>query len=160
MCLIMRAKLADRAPARFSETARSRPRLREARRHRPQVGCAFPVHARWLADDLPEGAAEGTQTGEPDVEADLAHVAVRLPQEEHRSFHPATLEVAVRGLAERGAEGADEVRLGDVRDPRQGPDVERPREVPVHRVTGAQHAAIGILDGSTHSELEVIPMRI
>jgi hypothetical protein len=34
------------------------------------------------------------------------HGAVGLPQEEHRPLHPAALQIAVRGLAERGPERA------------------------------------------------------
>ena len=35
-------------------------------------------------------------------------------------------------------------------DPRQRRDVERLREVAVHRVARAEHPAIGLLDGAAH----------
>src|ERR671937_2081881 len=98
--------------ARFSETARSRPGLGEARRDRAQIRSPPPVDRRRLSDDLREGPAERPQAGEADVEADLAHAAVGLAQEEHRPLHAPALQVAMRGLAEGRPEGPDEVRLG------------------------------------------------
>ncbi len=44
----------------------------------------------------------------------VGHAAIRLPQQEHRPLDAAALQVAVRRLAEGGAEDADEMRLGDV----------------------------------------------
>src|SRR5919106_1094100 len=144
----MEARLVRASRARFSETARSRPGPHEAGRDGPQVGGARPVGRRRLADYVREGPAERPQAREARVEADLGHAAVGLAEHEHRALDPAALQVAVRRLAEGGAEDADEVRLRDVGDPRQGGDVERLRVVAVHRVAGAQHAAVGLLDGS------------
>src|SRR5215208_483491 len=147
----MRAKLPDARTARFSETARSRPRAREAGRNRAEVGGAATIGRRRLTDDRPERPAEGAEAREADVEADLAHLALGLAQEEHRPLDPPALEVAVRGLAEGGAEDPDEVRLRDVRDPSQAGDVERLCVVAIHRIPRAQHAAIGLLDRPTHA---------
>jgi hypothetical protein len=44
---------------------------------------------------------------------------------EYGPLHPTPLQGPVRGLAEGGLEGADEVRLRHVRDAGQGRDVER-----------------------------------
>ena len=71
-------------------------------------------------------------------------------QQEHRALDAPALQVAVRRLAERGPEGADEVRLGDVGDAREGGDVERLRVAAVHRVAGAQQSAVGVFDGAAH----------
>src|SRR5918912_1243655 len=107
----MRATLPSAAPLRFSETARSRPRLREAARHPAQVGRPPAVGGRRIADDRLERAAERAEAREADVEADVADAAVGLAQEEHRALDAPPLEVAMRRLAEGGAEGPDEVRL-------------------------------------------------
>src|SRR6266511_3848085 len=135
---------------RFSKTARSRPRLREAGRDGSEVGGPPPIGGRRLADDVGEGPAECPETCEAHVETDLGHAAVGLPEQEHRSLDSAALQVAMRRLAERGAKGPDEVRLRDVGDPCQGRDVKRLRVVAVHRVARAQHAAVGLFDGSAH----------
>ena len=91
------------------------------------------------------------EAGEADVEADLGDAAVGLAQQEHRPLDPAALQVAVRRLAERRPEGADEVRLGDdMRDAGQRRDVERLGVGAVHRVAGAEQAAVGLLDGAAH----------
>src|SRR5215211_2521014 len=146
----MRAKLLDARTARFSETARSRPRAREAGRNRAEVGGAAAVGRRRLADDGPERPAEGAEARKADVEADLAHLAAGLAQEEHRPLDAPALEVAMRGLAKGGAEGPDEVRFRNVGDPSEAGDVERMRVVAIHRIPRAQHAAIGLLDRPTH----------
>lgn len=52
----------------------------------------------------------------------------------------------MRGLAERRAEGPDEVRLRDVGDPGEAADVEGLRVHVVHRVAGAHSRR---LDSST-----------
>src|SRR6476660_8462803 len=84
----------------FSETARSRPRHGEA--VRDVVGdAARAVAGGRLADDGAEGAAEGAQAREADVEADLGHAAVGLHEQEHRALDAPALQVAVRRLAER-----------------------------------------------------------
>src|SRR5436309_1408025 len=58
--------------ARFSETARSRPGHREARRHGVHLA-APPVGTGRLADDLAERPAERAQAGEAHVEADVGY---------------------------------------------------------------------------------------
>jgi len=95
-----------------------------------------------FADDLPESAGEGAEAREAHVEADVGDAALGLAQEEHRPLDAATLEVAVRCLAEGGSEGADEVRLRDVGGPGEAWDVQRLRVAAVHRVPGAQEAAV------------------
>src|SRR5947207_15676375 len=148
--LSMAPTLADARPLRFSKTARSRPRHREAVRDGLYVGSSA-VDRRRLADDGPEGPAERPEAGEADVQADLRDTPVGLPQEEHRPLDAATLQVAMRGLSESGAKGPDEVRLGDVGDLRERGDVERLRVAPVHRVARPEHAAVGLLDGAAHA---------
>src|SRR5687768_15863566 len=122
----MGARLIVLRRLRFSKTARSRPRLHEAGWNGAEVGGAPPIGRRRIAHDRGEGAAEGPEAGEPDVEADLGDAAVGLAQEEHRALDATALQIAVRRLAEGRAEYADEVRLGDDRDPRQRRDVEWP----------------------------------
>src|SRR3954447_16800014 len=147
--LSMRATLVDARLECFSKTARSRPRHREAVRNGLDVGSPA-VLGRRLADYGPERAAEGAEAREADVEADLGHAALGLPQEEHRPLDAPALKVTVRRLAERGAEGADEVRLRHVGDTRERRDVERLRVAAVHRVSCAEQAAVGLLDFATH----------
>src|SRR5919112_727208 len=149
MCLSMATKLLGAPPADFSETARSHPGLREVARDRLGLGAAA-VLGRRLADDLAERAAERAEAEEADVEADLGDAAVALAQQEHRALDAAALEVAVRGLAERRAERADEVRLRGERDARERRHVERLRVGAVHRVARAEHAAVGLLHGAAH----------
>src|SRR3954470_20317169 len=115
MFLSMGAKLVHAARIRFSETARSRPGHAEAGRGRRHGGAPAVLGGRF-ADDVAERPAERAEAREADVEADLGHAAVGLAEQEHRALDAAALEVAVRGLAERRPERADEVRLGDVRD--------------------------------------------
>ena len=69
----------------------------------PQVRRTLAVCRRRLTDDRAEGPAERPEADEADVEADLAHAAIRLAQEEHRPLHAAPLKVAVWRLAEGGA---------------------------------------------------------
>src|SRR5947199_6674777 len=102
----------------FSKTARSGPCQREAGRDgddRP----APTVPGWWLADDVAKAPAKGAQAGEPHVQADVRHAPVGRAQQEHGSFDPPALEVAVRRLAKGGAEGADEVRFRDLGNPSQ-----------------------------------------
>src|SRR3954447_2508036 len=133
----------------FSETARSRVGHGEAVRHREPHG-PRPVLLGRLADDRAERAAERPEAHEADVEADLGHAAVRLAQQEHRPLDAPALQVAVQRLAERRPERGDEVRLGDVGDPREGGDVERLRIRAFLRVPRAEQVAVGILDGAAH----------
>ena len=103
-----------------------------------------------LADDLPERATEGPQAVEADVEADVGDAAVGLAQQEHRALHTPPLQVTMRRLPEDGAEGADEVRLGDIGHRGHGADVERLGVGAVHGVAGAQQAPVQVLDFSAH----------
>src|SRR5580765_4229294 len=118
----MRARLVLAPRPRFSETARSRPRLRKAGRDSSEVGGPPPIGGRRLADDVGECPAERPEARKANVEADLGHTAVGLPEQEHRTLDPAALQVAMRRLAERGAKGPDEMRLRDIGDPGQGRD--------------------------------------
>src|SRR3954454_16233974 len=127
----MVATLIDAALPVFSATARSRPGHREAVRDRLGLG-PRAVFGRRLADDRPERAAERPEAAEAYVETDVGDAAVGLDEQEHRPLDAAALQIAVRRLAEGGTEGADEVRLGDVRDPREGGNVERLRVAAVH----------------------------
>jgi hypothetical protein len=72
-----------------------------------------------------EGTAECAQAVETDVETNVRHVPFRSPQKKHRAFHAPALEIAVWGFAERRTEGAYEVRLGYLRNPREPWDAER-----------------------------------
>jgi len=56
----------------------------------------------------------------------------------------------VRRFAEGRPEGADEVRLGNAGDPCEGRHVERLGVGPIHRVAGAEEAAVLLLDGAAH----------
>src|SRR3954452_17348814 len=145
----MTATLIHAPPVGFSKTARPRPRHREAVGHGLGVD-PRAVRGRRLADDGMEGAAEGPEAREADVKADVGHAAVGLAQQEHRALDPAALEIAVRRLAKGRAERADEVRLGDVREPRERGDVERLGVAAVHRVARPEQATVGLLDGAAH----------
>src|SRR5437879_5511086 len=137
--------LNDIARAVFSKTARSRPGQGEA----GWAGgdrSALPRFGRRLTDDLPKAAAEAAQAVEADVEADVGHAAVGRAQEEHRALDPPTLQITVRGLAEGGSESPDEVRLRDIGDLRESVDIERFCVGSVHRIPGAQHPPVGLLD--------------
>src|ERR1700704_2329206 len=128
--------LDDVARPVFSKTARSSPGHGEAvwdGFDRP----ALTVRRRSLANDVTKAPAESAQAVEANVEADARHAAVGRPQEEHRPLDPAALQVAVRGLAEGRAKGSDEMRLRDVRDLRQGRDIEGLGVRTIHGVTGA-----------------------
>src|SRR5262249_12865205 len=111
------------------------------------------VARRRLPDDLPERPAEGPEAGEADVEADVGDAAVGLPQQEHRALYPPPLQVAVRRLAEHGAEAAAEVRRGDVGYRRDGTKVERLGVGAVHRIAGAEQGPVQILDLSAHAAM-------
>src|SRR5437763_9474811 len=99
----MSARLALPPRPRFSKTARSRSGLGEAGRDSFEVGRSPPIGGRRLADNVGKGPAEGPEARKANVEADLGHTAVGLPEQEHRPLDPAALQVAMRGLAERGA---------------------------------------------------------
>src|SRR5919204_5685444 len=116
----------------FSKTARSHPRHREAcRRVDPRAARAIVAwaHAHYFA----ERAAEGAETSEANVEADVRDASPPLAQEEHGPLHPPALQVAVGCLAEGGAKGADEMSLGHAGQARQRQDVERLRVAAVDR---------------------------
>src|ERR1700680_1903234 len=133
----------------FSKTARSHPAHREASRHSHHAS-ALAIRDRRLADDVAEGAAEGAQAVEADVEANVSDASLGLAQQEHRALDAAALQVAVRRLAERRAKGSDEVRFRHVGDAREHGDVERIRVGTVHRIAGAKHSTVDLLAGSTH----------
>jgi hypothetical protein len=78
-------------------------------------------------------------------------------QHGHRPLDAAALEVAVWRLAKGRAEGADEVRLGHVRDAGERHDVERLGEVAVHGVAGPQHPPVGLLGLAAHGS--IVPHR-
>src|SRR5262245_54063121 len=111
MRLDMFATLHPVSRPRFSEAAllprRARPGHRPACRHpqrRSLAREALAVRRRRFTDDRAEGAAEGTEAVEPDVEGDLGDGTVGLAEELHRALHPAALQVAVRRLPEGRAE--------------------------------------------------------
>jgi hypothetical protein len=97
-----------------------------------------------------ERPAEGAQACEADFEADVGHAMVGCAQEEHRPFDAAALQVAMGRFAERRPEGATEVRLGNLRNPREARDVERLPKVAVHCVPRAEHPAIALFHDSSH----------
>src|SRR3954464_7530311 len=148
----MAPTLIEDAGARFSKTARSHPAHREARRGVGRLRAAAVLRGR-LADDAAERAAERAEAREADVEADLGDAAVGLAQQEHRALDAAALQVAVWRLAEGRAERPDEVRLRDVGDACEARHVERLGIGAVHRVAGAQHPAVGVLDGAAHADI-------
>src|SRR2546423_238896 len=114
-------------------------------------GEAGAVARRRLPHDRAERAAECAEADEADVEADVGHRSVRFAQQLHRPLDPAPLEVAVRRLAERGAELPAEVSRRGVRDACERGNVERLGERTIHGVTSAQHAAVAVLDHSAGS---------
>src|SRR2546428_12666835 len=145
----MRPTLPGSRRGGFSKTAWSGPGHGEARGHGSGYAAAA-IGARRFAHDLAERSTERAQAGEADVEADVGHAPGRLAQQEHRALDTAALQVAVRGLAERRVERADEVRLGYDRDPRQRGKVERLGVGAVHRVAGAKHPPIAVLHRLAH----------
>jgi hypothetical protein len=97
-----------------------------------------------------ERPAEGAQAGEADIEANVGHAAVAGTKEEHRPFDAAALQVAMRRFAERRVKRTTEVRLGNLRSPREARDVEWLPKVAVHRVPSAEHPAIALFHDSSH----------
>src|SRR5207247_6541581 len=94
---------------------RPHPRHGEARRRGHHVA-ASPIVGRALADVVAEGSAEGAQARETDIEADIGDVALRFPEQEHRSLDATPLEVAVGCLPEGRLRGEDVVSEGDYGD--------------------------------------------
>src|ERR1700737_1018752 len=133
----------------FSKTARSCPCHREADGHGDDRS-ALAVRRRCLADDVAEATAEGAETGEAHVQADVGHAPVGRAQQKHGALDSAALKVPVRRLAKGRSKGSDEVRLRDARDSSEGRDVEWLRIGAVHGVAGAEHPAIDLLDGAAH----------
>src|SRR6266550_7624002 len=134
---------------RFSKTAGSHPAHRVARGRENHVA-ASPIVGRGLAHDLAECAAEGAEAVEAHVEADVGDAPLGSAEQVHGPLHAPALKVAVRRLAERGSECADEVGVGDVGDFGQTGDVEGLRVDPVDRVAGPEHPAVQLLDGEGH----------
>src|SRR3977135_2176395 len=97
---------------RFSKTARSNPVHREARR-RSRDGRVLAVVCRRLADNVAERATKRAQARKADVEANVGDAAIGLAQQVHRTFHAASLEVAMRRLTKGRSKRSDEVRLRD-----------------------------------------------
>src|ERR1017187_4006729 len=96
------ATLPGRSASGFSKTARSCPGHGEAGRDRNDL-CAPPVFRRRFTDDLVECLAEGAHAREADVQADVGDAPIRAAQQVERPFDSPALQVAVRGLPERGA---------------------------------------------------------
>ena len=96
--------------------------------------------------------AERPEAGEADIEADVGNAAIGFAQQEHRAFDSPPLQVVVRRLAEYGAKRADEVRLGHVRDRRDGTYVEWLGIRAIHGVAGAEQAPVQVLGFTAHSE--------
>src|SRR5437762_2477363 len=155
--LDMAVTLDDCPPGRFSEPAllsrRAHPRHRPAGRHEQRGALAREARAVLrgrLADDRAKRATEGAQAVEAHVEADLGDRTRGLAQQLHRTLHAAALQVAVRRLAERGAELAAEMRRGYVGDARERLHIERRGERAIDRVAGAKHATVAVLCCSRH----------
>src|SRR5437879_3844858 len=108
------------------------------------------IVGRVHADDVAKGPAEGAETGEPDVEADVGDAAVGLAEQEHRALDPAALKITMRRLAVSRPERPYVVGLRDARHLSQRLDVQRLRIGPVDRVARAKHPAIELLDGPGH----------
>jgi len=104
-----------------------------------------------LSHDRVEGAAECSQTGEADTEADVGHAPIGLAEQEHRALDPPPLEVPVRPLAEHCVEAADEVRGRDVHDGGHGPYVKRLGVGAIHRVAGPEQAPVEVLGFAAHA---------
>src|SRR5262245_51134057 len=103
----MRVKLGAGPGFGFSVPDRTGEHLGDAGRHGGAlVMAAGPVGARALADELGESGAERTQRRTPDREADLGDREIAAPQQRLRPLDPAGHQVAVRRLAEGGAEAA------------------------------------------------------
>src|SRR2546430_2144088 len=155
--LSMQARLDERLAARFSKAAllssRAHPGHGRASRHEQMraLACeAGSIRRRRLPHDRPKRAAEGAEAVEPNVEANLGDGTLRLAQQLHGPLHPAALQVAMRRLAERGAELTAEMRRRYVGDTRERIDVEGLGEGAVHRVASPQHAAVAVLGGPGH----------
>jgi hypothetical protein len=103
------------------------------------------------AQDVAESPAECAQAAETNVEANVRYAPIRGTQEKHRALNPPALEIAVRGLAERRTEGADEVRLRHLRNSRELWDAEWFRKRAIHRIPRAQHPAIAFFHRSVHN---------
>jgi hypothetical protein len=98
-----------------------------------------------------EGPAECAQAAETDVEANVRYAPIRGTQEKHRALHAPALEIAVRSLAERCAEGADEVGLGYFGNPRKVWNAERFGKCAIHGIPRPQHPAIALFHRSGHN---------
>src|SRR5437879_12554943 len=108
------------------------------------------IVGRVHADDVAKGPAEGAETGEPDVEADVGDAAVGLAEQEHRALDSAAWKITRRRAAVSRPERAYVVGLRDAGHLSQRLDVQRLRIGPVDRVARAKHPAIELLDGPGH----------
>jgi hypothetical protein len=102
-----------------------------------------------------EAAAETAQAGKANIEANIRHAAISPSQEVHGPFHPTSLQVPMRRLAECGPEGTDEMRFRAESYLRQLSDIEGLRVCHVHSIPGAQHPAVGFLGRRTHRGIVV-----
>src|SRR4051812_39292382 len=107
--LLLSSTLRSRSVSGFSKTARSRPRHREAGRHRLHRPSRAEV-CRRLSNDVVERPAERPKAREADVHADLGDLAFRGAEEEHRALDAPPLQIPMRRLAEGVAERAAEMR--------------------------------------------------
>jgi hypothetical protein len=98
-----------------------------------------------------EGPAECAQTAETDIEGNVRYAPIRGTQEKHRALNAPALGIAMRSLAERRAEGADEVRLGYLRNPREFWNAKRFRKRAIHGIPRAQHPAIALFYRPAHN---------
>src|SRR4029077_14107688 len=96
--------------SRFSKTARSHPGHREACRDGRYLTLGAVVGGVG-AHDFAERPAEGPETRESDVEADVRDRALCLSKQEHGALDASALQVAVWCLAKRRPEGPDEMSL-------------------------------------------------
>jgi hypothetical protein len=137
----------------FSKTARSHPGHREAGWHR-QWTSASPVRNGSIADDFVESAAERAKAVEADIEADVGDAAIGFPKQKHRALDSPPLEIAVRRLAKGRSEGPGEMRFRDAGDFGKRRNIKRPGVGPIHRVAGAQHAAVDLFDSPAHTAMK------
>jgi hypothetical protein len=105
-----------------------------------------------------ERPAERAKADEANLEADVRHRPVRFAEEEHRSLNSTPLQVAMRGLSERGPERPDEMSFRDLGDSGQPGDLERLGVSTIDGVASAQHPPVALLRGPGHGVIvERIP---
>src|ERR1700719_2754887 len=137
----------------LSKTAGSRPCHRDAGRRGYDLGTRS-IRQRRLANDVMERAAESAQARETNLHADVGHRSLRFAQHEHGALDPAALQVAMRRLAERSTKGPDVMSFRDVGNLGQAGDVETLRVRQIDCVPRAEHAAVDLLDDTTHAMIK------